>query len=469
MQNSVDSEASPATASSAVPEAISAAATNGQSQKCRPPKPNYKHIHRFPLPVKVHPLPPLIPHNPLSIISIALSYLTYLISPPTHDVYSAYFDSATSSVHVVDEKAIRSLWEMGFFGKGSLSRSEPSWLEREMKKKGLMGWNTSEEITRKRRSERRELKLERARMEKLVIEQRLKEEAAARESGVVLPPPTVTDGTATDQHKSSLRKAREAKLVESQQSSAVSKELASPNGSSYGQTVRFSPVVQQKEFSPDTNHVSLGQPDLKDDRDDLLDDEILKNEEHLQLSNEEAFFLVYGLGALQIYDEQRKEVLPTSHLFPLFCRHSYFPPSAMAQNEPDNPFLMSYVVYHHYRSLGWVVRSGVKFGVDYLLYNRGPVFSHAEFAVVVIPSYPHVYWTETPERREQTASKQRRSWWWLHCVNRVQAQVKKTLVICYVDIPPTPYNPQDAIDEQLRRYKVRDVSIRRWVPNRSRD
>ena len=44
----------------------------------------------------------------------------------------------------------------------------------------------------------------------------------------------------------------------------------------------------------------------------------------------------------------------------------------------DNPFLLNYVFYHHYRSLGWVVRSGIKFCVDYLLYKRGPVFHHAE-------------------------------------------------------------------------------------------
>ena len=44
----------------------------------------------------------------------------------------------------------------------------------------------------------------------------------------------------------------------------------------------------------------------------------------------------------------------------------------------DNPFLVHYVAYHHYRSLGWVVKGGIKFCVDYLLYKKGPVFTHAE-------------------------------------------------------------------------------------------
>lgn len=49
-----------------------------------------------------------------------------------------------------------------------------------------------------------------------------------------------------------------------------------------------------------------------------------------------------------------------------------------AHLRPDNPFLINYVFLHHYRSLGWVVKNGVKFCVDYLLYKRGPVFHHAE-------------------------------------------------------------------------------------------
>ena len=62
----------------------------------------------------------------------------------------------------------------------------------------------------------------------------------------------------------------------------------------------------------------------------------------------------------------------------------YHPPglppnlSSMYENRFDNPFLVHYVAYHYYRSLGWVVKGGIKFCVDYLLYKRGPVFAHAE-------------------------------------------------------------------------------------------
>ena len=456
-------------------------------QPTKPFKPNYRHIHRFPLPLTVHPLPPLIPHNPLSVISVFLSYLTYFISAPKHEVYSAYFDSATSSVHVTDEKAIRALWEMGFFGKGSLSRSEPSWLEREKKRIGLQGSKTSEETTGKRRAERREWKLERAKKEKEAIAQTLKEEAAVKDHSTTplngFDEPQAKNGV-TDQSANGImnvrslnapgEQPREAEAVELEPSVLRDVEINAsdnPVGNKLpnsNKTVRFSSIVEETKFVPElSTPATTPSPTMNGDR---FDEESVQDEEHLQLSNEEAFFLVYGLGALRVFDDRRQSAIPTTSLLQLFRQHSYFPcRDSSAGLESDDPFMISYVVYHHFRSLGWVVRSGVKFGVDYLLYNRGPVFSHAEFAVVILPSYEHSYWFATEERRTRASRKQTRSWWWLHCVNRVQAQVKKTLVLCFVDIPPSTDIPQDDIGLMLGRYKVREMIIKRWVPNRSRD
>lgn len=432
-----------------------------QEKPRRPTRPNYRHLHRFPLPVNVAAVPPVIPHNPLSIISVALSYLTFLLSPPRQQVHSAFFDLATSSVHVTDERAIQALWQMGFFGKGSLSRSEPSWLEREKKRRGSLGGSTSEEATRKRRTERRELKLERARAEKLAIEERLKLEAAARESGASADSISVegSEATAISVEKFSVKKAMEAKYLESRAKRMADADTnattAGASGSTNGKSVRFSPIVQEKEFT------TIGyEPD---------DDLVFENEEHLQLSNEETFFLVYGLGVLRVVDRETNSIIPASSLLPLLCHHSYYPPRpASVELKPDDPFIISYAVYHHFRSIGWVVRSGVKFGTDYILYNRGPVFSHAEFAVIIVPSYSDPYWAETKERRDHAEQQQARSWWWLHCVNRVQAQVKKSLVICYVEVPP-PALSTDDIGAMLRRYRVREFLLRRWTPNRTRD
>jgi hypothetical protein len=42
-----------------------------------------------------------------------------------------------------------------------------------------------------------------------------------------------------------------------------------------------------------------------------------------------------------------------------------------------------YAAYHHLRSMGWVPKSGVKFGVDFLAYRKGPEFYHSSYSVMV--------------------------------------------------------------------------------------
>jgi tRNA-splicing endonuclease subunit Sen2 len=144
--------------------------------------------------------------------------------------------------------------------------------------------------------------------------------------------------------------------------------------------------------------------------------------------------------------------------------------------EPDNQFILRYVVFHHFRSLGWVVRPGIKFAVDFLLYLRGPAFHHAEFAIMIVPSYSHPYWTEAPEhetgieaRKKELAKK---DWWWMHRINRVQTAVFKTLVLVYVEVPP-PWDVEAGwkvdVGSMLKNYTVREVVVRRWSPNRNRD
>ncbi|GAP90944.1 putative tRNA-splicing endonuclease subunit [Rosellinia necatrix] len=181
--------------------------------------------------------------------------------------------------------------------------------------------------------------------------------------------------------------------------------------------------------------------------------------EHLQLSPEEAFYLVFALGALSVTDPITSSALTTQELFQTF-RQLSCSPSSTTLLRPDDPFLVQYAVYHHFRSLGWVPRSGIKFGVDWLLYMGGPVFSHAEFAVTVLPAYTHPYW------KSHGHPPQNRSWHWLHSVNRVQSHALKTMVLVYVDIPP-PSQPSDP-STLLKGYKIREFLMKRWLSNRSR-
>ena len=81
-----------------------------------------------------------------------------------------------------------------------------------------------------------------------------------------------------------------------------------------------------------------------------------------------------------------------------------------------------------------------------------------------------------------------KSWWWVHAVNRVQSQVLKNLVLVFVEVPPPVGAGEGERDGQgggdgqqgqgeeikditslLKRYKIRELVLKRWTPNRSRD
>lgn len=382
---------------------------------------------------------------------------------------------------------------MGFFGKGSLSRSESTWLESQRKK-----GDTSEEVTNKRRDERRQAKVERAKKEQEVIQQKLIMEAGMNGcalkintqrlegiASVMESSSDIPDG-ALDSNGSihgydEWKKVVEVNGVLTPPPTSTSSEASLFNNRPAKKqvrtkSVRFSPTIEAREFDLTSPIISPiknpGPSPLSEQEPDLVPS--TENQEHLQLSQEEAFFLVYSLGTLKIFSDDSNIILPASSLLSLFRRHSYFPPRSLSVlAEPDDPFMLSYAVYHHYRSLGWVVRSGVKFSVDYLLYNRGPAFSHAEFAVILLPSYSHPYWSETEDQRKAAQANLGKTWWWLHCMNRVQTQVRKNLILCYVDVPPPleehEKSVQDNIGQLFARYKIRDMSIKRWTPNRSRD
>lgn len=455
-----------------------AAVQDDRQQPKRAPRPNYGKIHARPLPVTVYPLPAFVPHNPLSFLRIVRVLLSqYLWPPSSHPevLYRGYFSPETRSVHVTDAETVRALWEMGFFGKGSLSRSEPNWLDQEKRRRGLLAAETSEEVTSRRRKERREMKMERARKEREAIEQQLLQERQAlkEQSGEF----DARDATPENNRDGSMLKseAEDIGLIPDQANGHTIEDLNGHLTNTKGKTVRFEDTVGKPspvEKLATVAAISEDESTLVTGKMEQEADDPITNEEHLQLTLEETFFLTYGLGVLDVTEFGSTNAIRNPSLFELFRRHSYFPPSTPNSLRMDDPFLLSYVVYHHFRSLGWVIRPGIKFAVDYLLYNRGPVFAHAAFAVIIIPSYDHPYWSETPERRKETeAKREARNWWWFHCVNRIQSQVVKTLVLAYVEVPPPgPSERGDAhVGDLLRRYRIREFTMKRWVANRSRD
>jgi len=312
-------------------------------------------------------------------------------APP---IYRGWYDATTNAVWMSDEGDASKLWTQGFFGKGNLSRSEPTWAARmraeaEARERGEM---TAEQMTQKRREERKLLKIERAR--------------AAVKAGIQLP-----DGVT-------------ALGGEWNESSHEAGGLWRGDEDMPTVQMGVSRIKGLKYFS---DEVAKPVPESPYEHDEF---DSLDNIEHFQLTMIEAFFLAGMLGCLEVYDKEGT-MLSVDALYQL-CLSTQLPPNAStpplcAWARPDNPFLLHYVVYHHFRSLGWVVKSGTKFCVDFLLYKRGPVFSHAEFAVLVVPEYND----ETDKNSSPFLphyNEGHKDWVWFSMINRVNTQVQKVCV-----------------------------------------
>ena len=417
-------------------------------------------VHNNSLPLTVHQLPAFLPHNPISIFRFAYAILSpFIKSSSSHPepLLTAYFCEDTRSIHVTDSLSIQSLWNSGFFGKGSLSRSEPTWIHREQQRLGLSNKDASENVTRRRREERREFKRDRARRERQNVEEKEK----------------IDLSYAADQVKPTESSLPEAQTREIEGSADqihpyhrhLDKSVRGPSSSvefNYTHTVSNPDISDMRKISHEKRSFSANH---------IKEEKLKVTQEYLQLTLQEGLFLVYGLGILSIRCPLTDMPLGAEELLLRCCSRSTDIKTRLQHLEPDDPFLLNYVVYHHFRSLGWVVRSGIKFSVDYLLYNRGPPFAHAEFAVNIIPTYWHSSRTKNDLRNEKTIHRSAKTWHWLHCINRVQSQVLKTLIFVYVDVPPpsTDTKSLSNIVELLEKYKIKEFIWRRWAPNRNRD
>lgn len=508
---------------------------SGQPKKKQGPP--LHEIYALPAPIRTFPLPTFYPNNPISLFHLAYAWLGQILSPPQPEpavTHEGTWSEATGSVHVTDEKSVTALWQQGFYGKGSLSRSEPEWLKRERIRRGLEESHISQMVTTQRREERLWAKWERARLEQEIIRQTREAESQQAERQRKHAKQAALASHPRHQSLSLASPVGPVEILALPNSAADLLELTQANGSvvtpltngahdvfssggdqtqpfngagppgdvsSNGRdspangtpvipglhklrerkNVRFSPKVESTTFgvsdppSPNqsaTTQETPGTP-IINGHDQVLSSGsptpiTIVNKEHLQLMPEEALWLSFGLGALAVKDPLSGNRLSTQELLTLFRQHCYFPPRTGPDDptlQPDDDFLVQYAVYHHFRSLGWVPRAGIKFGVDWLLYTRGPVFDHAQFGLVVIPSYSDPWWKESGKKSPG------KTWYWLHNILRVLSHVLKSMVLVYVDVPPPPRfeeSLETGFAEALKLYKVREIMVKRWSSNRNR-
>ncbi|XP_039971533.1 tRNA-splicing endonuclease subunit Sen2 isoform X2 [Xiphias gladius] len=167
--------------------------------------------------------------------------------------------------------------------------------------------------------------------------------------------------------------------------------------------------------------------------------------EYLQLSLEEAFFLVYSLGCLSVYLHQKP--LSIIQLWRKF-----------RSLRPD--FVSSYAAYHHCRSRGWVPKGGggAKYGVDLMLYRKGPPFYHASYSLVI----------QRVDDAFRGSALRSFSWRSLAALSRITANVAKELMLCYIIYPADLSEAELDSPECLSRLKVQEVIVSRWVSSRER-
>lgn len=103
-------------------------------------------------------------------------------------------------------------------------------------------------------------------------------------------------------------------------------------------------------------------------------EECIDREEYI-LMPEEAFYL-FLQNRLTI-EVSGNIINDESKLWDLFqCKYS--------RQDSKKDWSMRYAVYHYYKSKHWIVRSGLQFGGDFVLYKQSPDTSHSNYLVSIV-------------------------------------------------------------------------------------
>ncbi|XP_062549248.1 uncharacterized protein LOC134213849 isoform X2 [Armigeres subalbatus] len=157
--------------------------------------------------------------------------------------------------------------------------------------------------------------------------------------------------------------------------------------------------------------------------------------EYLSLMFEESLFLVKELRCLEVRT-LNGAVMSEENLVQTFTKL-------------NRNFVASYVGYVYLRSKNWVAKSGLKFGGDFILYQKGPQFFHASYIVLIEP-----YWNDEklPKCAHYIDNYD------FHGFNRIGETTAKDLLILEVHFP-IDLDPQDneAAISRMSEFKVSEV------------
>lgn len=208
---------------------------------------------------------------------------------------------------------------------------------------------------------------------------------------------------------------------------------------------------------------------LKEHREKNADLIAKQPKEVLVLTLQEAFYLCFVLGSLQIYvkreDLDRDEnCLTIRQCWSLFC-----------ELEGAEMFISRYAAFHYYRSRGWIARSGIKYGCDYVLYKRGPEQDHAQYCVRIIvqkrKSGAHAQNNAASATTTTIEQVDSISWKELQHQCRLSVTVAKNLLLCCVTINEdlTIHDSMPIKTYLNDNITLNHVKLGRYQPERDRD
>ncbi|XP_031617177.1 tRNA-splicing endonuclease subunit Sen2 [Contarinia nasturtii] len=158
-------------------------------------------------------------------------------------------------------------------------------------------------------------------------------------------------------------------------------------------------------------------------------------EEYLALFPEEAFLLHYSLRCLKILNFEQTHEFTTEELLEKFC-------------DMNPKFIERFIAYHYYRSKNWVVKGGLKFGGDFLLYYKGPSYYHASYVVLVNDSEDEVNQLDMQSNY------------------RVSDSTKKELIIATITRPKNlEYSSRTECLNRLNEFQITEIIPKRLTIN----
>ena len=184
--------------------------------------------------------------------------------------------------------------------------------------------------------------------------------------------------------------------------------------------------------------------------------------EQLQVSFLECFFLHDTTESLSI---RLGDVLGTPRGEPLSKEDLW---SALVTRGGER-FVIDYCAYCHYRTMGWVVRGGLKYGVDFILYSKGgPLVKHGELAVRIQVEGSEPLPDGSPSTTFLTADQINRLSD-LQSLSRVTETVSKGLLLCLVSWEEGGTSPTWSSPSIMSKMKIKDHIVRRWDPSKTRE